>query len=164
MAGQRIMQAAGDAFLGWHRTDRHRRSHPRLLRASAARLEGVRDAWRPWTPKGLRRYAGVCAWTLARAHARSGDRIAIAAYLGDDDRLPQALADFAHSYADLNEQDHATFCDGRRRTASSQEREVAQHDQASGLLIVSEAAPAQAPDRDVRGRPPAARSSAPWPG
>jgi hypothetical protein len=59
--------------------------------------------------KSLRLYAELCAWTLARAHARSGDRIAIAAYLGDDDGLPQALAEFAHSYADLNERDYASF-------------------------------------------------------
>ena len=60
----------------------------------------------PQGPAPVRR---ALRWTLARAHARSGDRIAIAAYLGDDDRLPQALAEFAHSYADLNERDYASF-------------------------------------------------------
>jgi hypothetical protein len=59
--------------------------------------------------EGLRSCAELCAWTLAGAHARSGDRIAMAASLGDDDRLPQAIADFAHSNADLAEQDFATF-------------------------------------------------------
>lgn len=108
VAGQQIMQAASDIFLGWHRV---------------TGLDGtVRDFYgrqlHDWkgsssietlTPDGLSLYAELCAWTLARAHARSGDRIAIAAYLGDDDRLPLALAEFADSYADLNEQDFAAF-------------------------------------------------------
>jgi uncharacterized protein (DUF2252 family) len=108
VAGQRIMQAASDVFLGWHRTTgldgKTRDFYVRQLHdwKGAATIETM-------APKGLRLYAEVCAWTLARAHARSGDRIAIAAYLGDDDRLPQAFADFANAYADLNEQDHATF-------------------------------------------------------
>jgi uncharacterized protein (DUF2252 family) len=108
VAGQRLMQAASDVFLGWHRTTgldgTVRDFYVRQLHdwKGSADIETL-------TPKGMRLYAGLCAWTLARAHARSGDRIALAAYLGDDDRLPQALADFAHTYADLNEQDHATF-------------------------------------------------------
>ncbi len=108
VAGHQIMQAASDIFLGWHRTTgldgETRDFYVRQLHdwKGSPTVETM-------SPEGLRRYAGVCAWTLARAHARSGDRIAIAAYLGDDDRLPQAIADFAHSYADLNEQDHATF-------------------------------------------------------
>lgn len=108
VAGQRIMQAAGDIFLGWHRTTgldgRTRDFYVRQLHdwKGSAPLDDL-------VPKGVRFYAGLCAWTLARAHARSGDRIALAAYLGDDDRFPQALADFAHSYADLNERDHADF-------------------------------------------------------
>ena len=108
VTGQRIMQAAGDAFLGWHRTTGidgvTRDFYVRQLHdwKGSARVETM-------TPKGLRLYAGLCGWTLARAHARSGDRIAIAAYLGDDDRLPRALAEFAHSYADLNERDYASF-------------------------------------------------------
>jgi hypothetical protein len=56
-------------------------------------------------PAGLAMYAGVCAWTLARAHARSGDRIAIAAYLGKNDTFDLALADFAEAYADQTERD-----------------------------------------------------------
>ncbi|HEX6249390.1 MAG TPA: DUF2252 domain-containing protein [Nocardioidaceae bacterium] len=108
VAGQRIMQAASDVFLGWHRTKgldgKTRDLYVRQLHdwKGSATIETM-------TPKDLRLYAELCAWTLARAHARSGDRIAVAAYLGDDDSLPQALADFAHSYADLNEQDYATF-------------------------------------------------------
>lgn len=108
VTGQRIMQAAGDAFLGWHRTvgidGVARDFYVRQLHdwKGSARVETM-------DTKGMRLYAELCAWTLARAHARSGDRIAIAAYLGDDDDLPQALAEFAHSYADLNERDYASF-------------------------------------------------------
>jgi hypothetical protein len=61
------------------------------------------------TPKNLRLYAEVCAWTLARAHARSGDRIAMAAYLGDGDEFPQAIGTFADAYADINARDHLKF-------------------------------------------------------
>lgn len=108
VAGQRVMQAAGDIFLGWHRTvgldGLTRDFYVRQLHdwKGSATLETL-------APEGLGLYAELCAWTLARAHARSGDRIAISAYLGDDDRMPQAVADFAHSYADLNERDFATF-------------------------------------------------------
>ena len=56
-------------------------------------------------------YAGLCGWTLARAHARSGDRIAIAAYLGKSDEFDTAVADFAETYADQNERDHAALAD-----------------------------------------------------
>jgi hypothetical protein len=56
-------------------------------------------------PRGLSQYGEVCGWTLARAHARSGDRIAIAAYLGTSDTFDRAIAEFAASYADQNERD-----------------------------------------------------------
>jgi sugar/nucleoside kinase (ribokinase family) len=54
-------------------------------------------------------YAGLCGWTLARAHARSGDRVALAAYLGGSDKFGQAIADFAETYADQNERDYAAL-------------------------------------------------------
>jgi hypothetical protein len=57
-------------------------------------------------PRGLRIYARLCGWTLARAHARSGDRIAIAAYLGGSDAFDQAITQFAVAYADQNAKDH----------------------------------------------------------
>ena len=60
-------------------------------------------------PKSMRLYGELCAWTLARAHARLGDRIALAAYLGTDDGFAQAVATFASSYADLTEQDFGLF-------------------------------------------------------
>ena len=65
-------------------------------------------------------YAGLCGWTLARAHARSGDRIALAAYLGKTDKFDTAIAEFAETYADQNERDHAALAaavaDGPRRS------------------------------------------------
>jgi uncharacterized protein (DUF2252 family) len=108
VAGQRVMQAASDMFLGWQRAmglDGHIRDfYVRQLHdwKGSATIEDL-------TPKGLRLYAEVCAWTLARAHARSGDRIAMAAYLGDGDEFPQALAAFADAYADITARDHAKF-------------------------------------------------------
>ena len=92
VAGQHLMQAASDIFLGWQRTDRPRRGRPRLLRAPAARLEVLRRRSSRWCPPAWRVYAGLCGWTLARAHARSGDRIAIAAYLGKSDAFDVAIA------------------------------------------------------------------------
>jgi hypothetical protein len=59
--------------------------------------------------KALRGYGALCAWTLARAHARSGDRIAIASYLGKGGVFDQAVVEFSHAYADQNERDHAAL-------------------------------------------------------
>jgi len=115
VAGQRLMQAASDIFLGWQRT--------------SAGLDGVtRDFYvrqlRDWkfsldvttmVPPGMRAYGEVCGWTLARAHARSGDRIAIAAYLGTSDVFDRAIADFASVYADQNERDHQALADAAKQ-------------------------------------------------
>jgi hypothetical protein len=60
-------------------------------------------------PSGMAIYAQMCGWTLARAHARSGDRIALAAYLGRTGKFAQAIADFAEAYADQNERDYAAL-------------------------------------------------------
>ena len=72
-------------------------------------------------PPGMTVYAGLCGWTLARAHARSGDRVALAAYLGSD-AFDQAIADFAETYADQNERDYAQLQaavkDGRAEAAT----------------------------------------------
>ncbi|HEY2542784.1 MAG TPA: DUF2252 domain-containing protein [Gaiellaceae bacterium] len=94
--GQRLMQASSDIFLGWAREFyvRQLRDWKVSLDVEAVDLEG------------LTYYARACAWTLARAHARSGDRIAIAAYLGTSDRFDRAVAGFASAYADVNAQDH----------------------------------------------------------
>jgi len=60
-------------------------------------------------PEGMAVYGALCGWTLARAHARSGDRVAIASYLGETDTFDRAIAGFATAYADLNERDHAAL-------------------------------------------------------
>jgi hypothetical protein len=60
-------------------------------------------------PQSMKLYAQLCGWTLARAHARSGDRIAISAYLGGSTRFDNAVADFAETYADQNQRDHAAL-------------------------------------------------------
>ena len=108
VTGQRLMQANSDIFLGWQRTAGidgvQRDFYVRQLsdwKASVA-VEAL-------TPPTLTAYGRMCAWTLARAHARSGDRIAIAAYLGKSDRFEQAMTDFAEAYADLNIKDHAAL-------------------------------------------------------
>jgi uncharacterized protein (DUF2252 family) len=103
VAGQRLMQAAGDMFLGWVRGtgQEHRDLYWRQLHdlKGSIPIDRVR-------PAGLCLYAGLCGWTLARAHARSGDRLAIAAYLGASERFDQAVADFAAAYADQAERDY----------------------------------------------------------
>ncbi len=103
VAGQRLMQAASDIFLGWIRgaAPERRDFYWRQLHdfKGSIPIEQVR-------PAGLALYASICGWTLARAHARSGDRMAIAAYLGKSDRFDQALAAFAQAYADQAERDY----------------------------------------------------------
>ena len=106
VAGQRLMQQASDIFLGWQRTTGHRRRRARLLRPAAARLEGVARRSRTSARRACSIFGEICAWCLARAHARSGDRIAIAGYLGSSAAFEHALADFAERYADLTEGDH----------------------------------------------------------
>jgi uncharacterized protein (DUF2252 family) len=116
VTGQRLMQAVSDIFLGWHRVPgfdgRTRDFYVRQLRdwKGAAVVEQM-------DPTGMRIYASICGWTLARAHARTGDRIAIAAYLGEDAVFDNALAEFAELYADQAERDHealaAAVRDGR---------------------------------------------------
>ncbi|WP_084700729.1 DUF2252 domain-containing protein [Streptacidiphilus anmyonensis] len=104
VAGQHLMQAESDIFLGWtHATGADgvdRDFYVRQLRdwKFSAPIEMMR-------PSGMLLYAQLCGWTLARAHARSGDRIALAAYLGSSKRFDHAIADFAETYADQNEDD-----------------------------------------------------------
>jgi hypothetical protein len=99
------MQAASDIFLGWQRTTgldgQYRDFYVRQLRdwKFSFPIEAM-------VPAGLRTYAEVCGGTLARAHARSGDRIALAAYLGGSDVFDRAIADFATAYADQNQRDY----------------------------------------------------------
>jgi len=110
VAGQHLCQAASDIFLGWQRTNGldgvDRDYYLRQLRdwKGSFEVEGS-------IPSGLVIYARLCGWTLARAHARSGDRVAIASYLGRHDIFDQAIADFSVSYADQNDHDHAALVD-----------------------------------------------------
>ncbi len=85
---------------------RARRRAAGLLPPSAARLEGLGRHRLRWCPRGMAIYGRLCGWTLARAHARSGDRIAIAAYLGSGKSFDNAIASFAETYADQNERDY----------------------------------------------------------
>jgi uncharacterized protein (DUF2252 family) len=102
--GQRLMQAASDIYLGWTRGPRGRDFYWRQLRdmKGSAEIEAM-------TPLGLGAYARACGWTLARAHARSGDPVAVAAYLGESDDFDRSVTDFAVRYADQNERDYAEF-------------------------------------------------------
>ena len=111
VAGQRLMQAASDIFLGWQRSrGRSRRPTARLLRPPATDGKVSADI-EAMTAAEMRAYGELCGWTLARAHARSGDRIAIAAYLGQSGVFDQAIAEFAAAYADQNERDHQALTD-----------------------------------------------------
>jgi len=108
VVGQRLMQASSDIFLGWQRTtgiDGKRRDfYVRQLRDGKGSFDITQAV-----PAGLTAYGRLCGWTLARAHARSSDRIAIAAYLGSSDVFDRALVEFAEAYADRTERDHAAL-------------------------------------------------------
>ena len=103
--GQRMMQAASDIFLGWTKgADDARHFYWRQLRdmKGSALVEAM-------SPAALGFYAGACGWTLARAHARSGDPVAITEYLGESDAFDRAVTDFSRRYADQNDRDYEDF-------------------------------------------------------
>jgi len=108
VAGQHLMQAVSDIFLGWQSaTPSVRRSADHYLRQLrdwkySAEIEGMSAA-------AMTDYGRMCGWTLARAHARTGDRIAIAAYLGGGDSFDRAIAAFSEAYAEQSERDHAAL-------------------------------------------------------
>jgi len=108
--GQRLMQAASDIFLGWCRATgldgRERDFYVRQLWdwKRSAEVERL-------SPGGLEVYARICGWTLARAHARSGNRFAIASYLGGGDSFDRAICSFAADYAEQNLRDHQALLD-----------------------------------------------------
>jgi len=106
VTGQRLMQASSDIFLGWLHVEsgldgKERDFYGRQLKdwKGSAEIEQM-------VPKGIAAYGRLCGWTLARAHARSGDRIAIAAYLGKGPSFDRALVEFSHAYAEQNERDY----------------------------------------------------------
>jgi uncharacterized protein (DUF2252 family) len=104
VVGQRQMQAASDVFLGWLRGEDQRDYYFRQLQD----MKGSVDLAK-MRPEGLLLYADVCGWALARAHARSGDRVQIASYLGQSKKFDRAMADFAETYADQNDRDYDTL-------------------------------------------------------
>jgi uncharacterized protein (DUF2252 family) len=122
VAGQRLMQAASDIFLGWQRTEVDPDGRPHDFYVRQLRDGKFSADIEALTVAGMRAYGELCGWTLARAHARSGDRIAIAAYLGQSAVFDQAIAEFAAAYADQNERDHqalaAAVASGRVTAAS----------------------------------------------
>ena len=105
VAGQRLMQAASDIFLGWMTgKPEGRQFYWRQLRDMKGSLDTAL-----LRPPGMEILATLCGWTLARGHARSGRRVAIASYLGVSGRFDQAIADFAQAYANQAEKDHAAL-------------------------------------------------------
>jgi uncharacterized protein (DUF2252 family) len=108
--GQRLMQAASDLFLGWTKgVQENRFLYWRQLRDMKGSV--VVEKMKPF---GMALYARLCGWTLARAHARSGDPIAIASYLGKGDEFDLSISDFSTRYAKQNEADYALFVDAVR--------------------------------------------------
>ena len=111
VVGQRLMQAASDIFLGWNRVDSGMDGKPHDFYVRQLRDWKFSFNIGTMIPDGMRLYGELCGWTLARAHARSGDRIAIAAYLGSSAEFDQAIAQFAVGYADQNERDHRALAE-----------------------------------------------------
>jgi uncharacterized protein (DUF2252 family) len=107
--GQRLMQATSDIFLGWDRAKTTIDHVPRDFYVRQLMDWKLSLNTEIMTPSELTLYGQMCGWTLARAHARSGDSIAITAYLGNGKQFDQALAEFAVAYADQNERDYASL-------------------------------------------------------
>ena len=102
--GYRLMQSASDIFLGWTKGKLGRHFYVRRLRDM--KISPLVELFQPVM---MSQYAEICAWTLARAHARSAEPARIAGYLGKSDVFDEAVADFAVAYADQNERDHAVL-------------------------------------------------------
>ncbi len=104
VVGQQLMQATSDIFLGWTRGPGGRDFYLRQLWDMKGSVDTA-----ILQPVGLGFYGGLCGWSLARAHARTGDAAAISAYIGTSDRFDGAIADFSETYADVNEHDYAAY-------------------------------------------------------
>jgi uncharacterized protein (DUF2252 family) len=104
VCGQRLLQSASDLFLGWAGDEEKRDFYFRQLRdmKTSVKLEGM-------TASAFAKYAGLCGWALARAHAKAGDPATVSGYLGRGDAFDRAVASFAVSYADQTERDHAAM-------------------------------------------------------
>jgi uncharacterized protein (DUF2252 family) len=106
VTGQRLMQAAGDPFLGWTTAVGSDLESPKHYYVRQLRdMKGDMDI-PGMKPRQLQRYAALCGWALARAHARTGRAPMIAGYMGDSDRFERAIERFSLAYADQNEDDH----------------------------------------------------------
>jgi uncharacterized protein (DUF2252 family) len=106
VVGQRLMQATSDIFLGWLHVDAGLDGKPRDFYGRQLKDWKGSAEIEQMVPKGMATYGKLCGWTLARAHARSGDRIAIASYLGNGDSFDRAILEFAEAYAEQNERDY----------------------------------------------------------
>jgi uncharacterized protein (DUF2252 family) len=106
VTGQRLMQASSDIFLGWLHDESGLDDQPRDFYARQLRDWKGSAEIEQMTAGGLAKYGRLCGWTLARAHARSGDRIAIAAYLGRSPNFDRAIVEFSNRYAEQNERDY----------------------------------------------------------
>ena len=122
VVGQRLMQASSDIFLGWLHVDAGLDGKPRDFDGRQLKdWKGSAEIER-MVPESMAAYGKLCGWTLARAHARSGDRIAIAAYLGNGDSFDRAILEFSQAYADQNDRDYqqlAAAVKSRRITAET---------------------------------------------
>ena len=98
------MQATSDIFLGWTMGPAGRHFYLRQLWDMKGSVDTA-----TLQPVGLGFYGGVCGWSLARAHARTGDAVAISAYLGTSDKFDGAITDFSETYADVNARDHVAY-------------------------------------------------------
>jgi uncharacterized protein (DUF2252 family) len=110
VVGQRLMQSASDVFLGWTHGKEGRHFYIRQLRDM--KMKPLVEVFNPST---MLDYAALCGWTVAQAHARSGDPAVIAGYMGKSDVFDSAITRFSITYADLAEQDHAAFMDAIRK-------------------------------------------------
>ena len=106
VVGQRLMQASSDIFLGWLHVDAGLDGKPRDFYARQLKDWKGSAEIEQMVPKAMAAYGKLCGWTLARAHARSGDRIAIATYLGNNDTIDRAILDFSKAYAYQNDLDY----------------------------------------------------------
>ena len=106
VTGQRLMQATSDIFLGWLHVDSGLDEKPRDFYGRQLKDWKGSAEIEQMVPEGMATYGTLCGWTLARAHARSGDRIAIAAYLGNGDSFDRAILEFSKAYAEQNERDY----------------------------------------------------------
>ena len=119
VTGQRLMQATSDIFLGWLHAEAGVDGKPRDFYVRQLKDWKGSALIEQMSPKAIAIYGKVCGWTLARAHVRSGDRIAIAAYLGSSDPFDRAILEFSNAYPHQNERDYSELVDAPSRAGSS---------------------------------------------